>query len=267
MPSPATSSTSARSRCSPCDRRRPTSSAGSGRPTSWSHPPRRPRRCGPAERCGRCRAPPSWACRRTRTPPGECSPTTRSSGCADERPWPGGPVTDDVSVGEYVSTRLGSAVVDRLVEPLLGGVYAGHAHALSLRATMPALWDRATRGESLLTARPAEPASRTGVVDRATVHDRPSPASVAGWAACPLCWPTSSPRGAPPCAPGPSCAGSSARGSGGGSSSARPPRPRCSTRRRSSSACRPPRLHASSRPTRPWRPPASPPSRRPRRPS
>ncbi len=39
----------------------------------------------------------------------------------DERPWPGGPVTDDVSVGEYVSTRLGSAVVDRLVEPLLGG--------------------------------------------------------------------------------------------------------------------------------------------------
>ena len=77
----------------------------------------------------------------------------------DERPWPGGPLTDDVSVGEYVATRLGSAVVDRLVEPLLGGVYAGHAHALSLRATMPALWDRATRGESLLTPRPAVPAS------------------------------------------------------------------------------------------------------------
>ena len=76
-----------------------------------------------------------------------------------ERPWPGGPVTHDVSVGEYVSTRLGPAVVDRLVEPLLGGVYAGHAHALSLRATMPALWDRATRGESLLAARPTEPAS------------------------------------------------------------------------------------------------------------
>ena len=62
----------------------------------------------------------------------------------DERPWPGDVVTHDVSVGEYVGTRLGAAVVDRLVEPLLGGVYAGHASRLSLRATMPALWARQT---------------------------------------------------------------------------------------------------------------------------
>ena len=44
-----------------------------------------------------------------------------------EQPWPGGVLTSDVSVGDYVGTRLGAAVVDRLVEPLLGGVYAGHA--------------------------------------------------------------------------------------------------------------------------------------------
>ena len=69
----------------------------------------------------------------------------------DERPWPGGPLTEDVSVGDYVAARLGDAVVDRLVEPLLGGVYAGHARRLSLRATMPAVWDLATRGQSLIS--------------------------------------------------------------------------------------------------------------------
>ena len=48
------------------------------------------------------------------------------------------PVPDeDVSVASFVSERLGRDVVDRLVEPLLGGVYAGHTDALSLRATTP----------------------------------------------------------------------------------------------------------------------------------
>ncbi len=69
-----------------------------------------------------------------------------------EQPWPAGAVTEDVSVGEYVGTRLGSAVVDRLVEPLLGGVYAGRADELSLEATMPALWKAAMSGESLVEA-------------------------------------------------------------------------------------------------------------------
>ena len=59
-------------------------------------------------------------------------------------------VTRDVSVGEYVSGRVGEAVVDRLVEPLLGGVYAGHARRLSLRATLPQVWEVARAGERLL---------------------------------------------------------------------------------------------------------------------
>ncbi|WP_299445142.1 protoporphyrinogen oxidase [uncultured Phycicoccus sp.] len=71
-----------------------------------------------------------------------------------EQPWPGGALTQDVAVGEYVGARLGRAVVDRLVEPLLGGVYAGHADRLSLRATMPALWERAVAGRSLLEGAP-----------------------------------------------------------------------------------------------------------------
>ena len=45
----------------------------------------------------------------------------------------------DVAVGALLRERLGDEVVDRLVEPLLGGVYAGRADELSLSATMPAL--------------------------------------------------------------------------------------------------------------------------------
>jgi oxygen-dependent protoporphyrinogen oxidase len=45
----------------------------------------------------------------------------------------------DVAVGALLRERLGDEVVDRLVEPLLGGVYAGRADELSLAATMPAL--------------------------------------------------------------------------------------------------------------------------------
>lgn len=44
---------------------------------------------------------------------------------------------DDVSVAAYLEPRVGREVVDRLVEPLLGGVYAGHADRLSLRAAAP----------------------------------------------------------------------------------------------------------------------------------
>ncbi|WP_229051213.1 protoporphyrinogen oxidase [Aeromicrobium sp. Leaf350] len=55
----------------------------------------------------------------------------------DVRPTP---VPDaDLSVGEYVTARAGREVVDRLVEPLLGGVYAGHADDISLRAAAPQL--------------------------------------------------------------------------------------------------------------------------------
>ena len=70
----------------------------------------------------------------------------------DETPWPGGTVDADVSVGEYVSARLGTAVVDRLVEPLLGGVYAGHAGRLSLEACVPVLFEVARSGGSLTGA-------------------------------------------------------------------------------------------------------------------
>ncbi len=48
-------------------------------------------------------------------------------------------VEGDVSVGDLVDAVYGPEVTDRLVEPLLGGVYAGHARLLSARATVPQL--------------------------------------------------------------------------------------------------------------------------------
>lgn len=58
----------------------------------------------------------------------------------------------DVSVGALVEERLGAEVVDRLVEPLLGGVYAGHARELSARAAVPQLVALLERHRSLSRA-------------------------------------------------------------------------------------------------------------------
>jgi protoporphyrinogen/coproporphyrinogen III oxidase len=65
---------------------------------------------------------------------------------------PGTPLDGDVSVAGYVSARFGGELVDRLVDPLLGGVYAGRSDELSLEATMPALAAAARRHRSLAEA-------------------------------------------------------------------------------------------------------------------
>ncbi|MEV5612623.1 protoporphyrinogen oxidase [Streptomyces sp. NPDC052225] len=61
-------------------------------------------------------------------------------------------IGDDVAVGEYVAARLGREVVDRLVEPLLGGVYAGDAYRISLRSAVPQLFEEARRHPTLMEA-------------------------------------------------------------------------------------------------------------------
>ncbi|HET7530772.1 MAG TPA: protoporphyrinogen oxidase [Mycobacteriales bacterium] len=66
---------------------------------------------------------------------------------------------EDVSVADLVGHRLGRGVVDRLVEPLLGGVYAGRPELLSARATLPQLAD--VRG-SLIRAAQRMTADATG---------------------------------------------------------------------------------------------------------
>ncbi|MGW9076809.1 protoporphyrinogen oxidase [Streptomyces kronopolitis] len=75
---------------------------------------------------------------------------------------------EDVAVGEYVAARLGREVVDRLVEPLLGGVYAGDAYRISMRAAVPQLFEAARARRSLtegvrdLQARTAATAPQNG---------------------------------------------------------------------------------------------------------
>src|SRR6266516_4803975 len=58
----------------------------------------------------------------------------------------------DVSVASYVGARFGQELVDRLVDPLLGGVYAGRSEQLSFEATLPALAAASGRYASLTAA-------------------------------------------------------------------------------------------------------------------
>lgn len=69
----------------------------------------------------------------------------------------------DVSVGDLVDRRLGRAVTDRLVEPLLAGVYAGHAREISAEQAVPVLAAAAREGRPLLeVARAAADAAMSG---------------------------------------------------------------------------------------------------------
>ncbi|KKD06212.1 protoporphyrinogen oxidase [Streptomyces sp. WM6386] len=61
-------------------------------------------------------------------------------------------VGDDVAVGAYVAERLGREVVDRLIEPMLGGVYAGDAYRISMRSAIPQLFQAAKTHTSLTEA-------------------------------------------------------------------------------------------------------------------
>ncbi len=104
----------------------------------------------------------------------------------------------DVPVASYVAARFGPEVVDRLVDPLLGGVYAGRSEELSFEATLPALADASRRHATLTAAAAAllPPAASDG----AASAPRPSVfSSLAGGSApCRPRWP---PRPARSCAP------------------------------------------------------------------
>ncbi len=70
----------------------------------------------------------------------------------EEPELPASDVSEDRAVADLVSERLGEEVVERLVEPLLGGVYAGHAALLSAAATTPQLVALARRGSLIKAA-------------------------------------------------------------------------------------------------------------------
>ena len=66
--------------------------------------------------------------------------------------WPSTRPRSDVPVSTYVGIRMGRQVVERLVEPLLGGVYAGRAEELSLDSTLPQIAPLARSERSLMKA-------------------------------------------------------------------------------------------------------------------
>ena len=60
--------------------------------------------------------------------------------------WPGG----DESVGGLVRRRLGPRIRERLVDPLIGSIYAGRTEALDLHLVAPQLETAARRNRSLI---------------------------------------------------------------------------------------------------------------------
>ena len=78
-----------------------------------------------------------------------------SDGMARARQDLGLPATardGDVPVAAFVAARFGHEVVDRLVDPLLAGVYAGRSEELSFDATLPAVAAESRKHASLAEA-------------------------------------------------------------------------------------------------------------------
>jgi oxygen-dependent protoporphyrinogen oxidase len=63
---------------------------------------------------------------------------------------------EDESIASFVSRRLGREVTDRLVAPLLGGIYGGDASTLSIRATLPQFVTAEAKYGSLVLAMRAQ---------------------------------------------------------------------------------------------------------------
>ncbi|WP_243761412.1 protoporphyrinogen oxidase [Streptomyces sp. YIM 98790] len=93
---------------------------------------------------------------------------------------------EDTAIGRHVAARMGEEVVDRLVEPLLGGVYAGDAYQISMRSAVPELWEAARREPSLLAASRAvqeRAAAGRAAAERAAAAEREGTAERDGTAA------------------------------------------------------------------------------------
>lgn len=59
---------------------------------------------------------------------------------------------DDESIGDFVTRRLGREMTERLAAPLLGGIFAGDATEISIRATFPQFVEMEKKHGSLVVA-------------------------------------------------------------------------------------------------------------------
>ena len=109
---------------------------------------------------------------------GVVSPEGIERAKAETTPEPTAGDSQDVSVTEYIGRRIGAEVVDRLVDPLLGGVYAGRSEDLSFRATLAPLAASAAKHDTLTHAAaaliPPPPPAGQPLKD----HQKPKPVFV-----------------------------------------------------------------------------------------
>lgn len=80
------------------------------------------------------------------------------------------PPTTDVSVGGYLEPLIGREAVERLVAPVLGGIYGGDVFRLSLASAVPFLTGITHSGEPLITALRRREAGRAGAPRTAPVR-------------------------------------------------------------------------------------------------
>ena len=68
----------------------------------------------------------------------------------------------DESLASFTRRRLGQEMLDRIVQPMVGGIYTADPEKLSLRATLPRFLDMERKHGSLFEARHAEAAPASG---------------------------------------------------------------------------------------------------------
>ncbi len=76
----------------------------------------------------------------------------------------------DESLAAFVRRRLGREAFERLVQPLVGGIYTADPETLSLRATLPRFVEMEVRHGSLMRAAWAARHARRGSAGNAQVH-------------------------------------------------------------------------------------------------
>ncbi len=91
----------------------------------------------------------------------------------------------DIAIGAFLRRRLGTALVDRLAGPLVGGIYGTEIDELSLDAVLPQLRQAERRHRSLLLAslasrRAREAAGQSGAGGAAGQREAPGPRPAAG---------------------------------------------------------------------------------------
>ncbi len=97
--------------------------------------------------------------------------------CAMDLVLPRGAEGGDESLGAFVRRRLGGEVLERVVQPLIGGIYAGDPDTLSLRATIPRFLEMERRHRSVIKAMVSQRRAASKRRDGPSSGSGPSPGS------------------------------------------------------------------------------------------